>query len=84
MILSGNTLKQATKCCKDKLPEMHFTSRFDASHALYPNKEKQKPLFACSCQSNVSLPLVKTMLLVAAGILVVCYCCHRKKKNKMS
>ncbi len=81
MILSGKTLTHALKGCKDKLPELHFASHFDAGHALYQDKEKQKPLFSCTCQSNLSLPLVKTMLFAAAGILILCYCCHKRKNR---
>lgn len=84
MILSGKTLTHALKGCTDKLPKLHFDSSFSASHALYQGKEKQKPIFSCATQSNLSLPLVKTMLFAAAGMLILCYCCHCKKKNKRS
>ncbi|MBR6768125.1 MAG: hypothetical protein IKM34_01390 [Clostridia bacterium] len=84
MILSGKTLKQAVKRCTScigKPKEPYLSCRFDTSHALYQNKHDKKPLFACSYQGNFSLPLVKALLFVAAGTLILSYCCHKRKKT---
>jgi len=87
MILSGKTLKQAVKGCTScigKQKEPHLFCHMDTSHALYPSKKDQKPLFACSCQWNLSLPLVKALLFATAGMLILSCCFHRKKKNQKS
>lgn len=82
MILSGKSLTKAVKDCACKLSEMKLSCHFDANHTLCQNKQENKPIFACSCQGNLSLPLVKTALMVAAGVMLLSCCCHKKSQNQ--
>ena len=78
MIVSGKTLKTALD-----LSKLQMSSQFHTNHSLYQNKQKQNPLFTCTCQGNISLSFAKALLLLGTGMLVFSCCCHRKKKNKI-